>query len=204
MGARLMAVRIIAGEFGGRILHTLKGGATRPTSDRVKESLFSSLDSTLGGFEGLIVFDAFGGSGGLGLEALSRGASFVVFSDSSREAAATIKKNIAALKVGERTQVLPVKAEKIASMKLQQEPFDLVFLDPPYKMNNLEVIEIITSLTSAGKLSRDSHIVYERAQAQNAPKTIELTGTGLSLNLLRSKKYGESMIDVYQLTPNEF
>ncbi|MET0448620.1 MAG: RsmD family RNA methyltransferase, partial [Aeromicrobium sp.] len=83
--------RIIAGELGGRRIQTPKGDGTRPTSDRVREALFSSLESELGGFDGLRVLDLFAGSGALGLEALSRGAEWATFVEADAKAAAVVK-----------------------------------------------------------------------------------------------------------------
>src|SRR3954452_6712324 len=89
--------RIIAGAHGGRRIQTPKGDGTRPTSDRVREALFSSLESELGGFEDVHVLDLFAGSGALGLESLSRGAISAVFVESDTRAAAVIRRNIADL-----------------------------------------------------------------------------------------------------------
>jgi 16S rRNA (guanine966-N2)-methyltransferase len=91
--------RIIAGTHGGRRIQTPKGDGTRPTSDRVREALFSSLESELGGFSGLRVLDLFAGSGALGLESVSRGAEFAQFVESDAKAAAVIKANIRELGV---------------------------------------------------------------------------------------------------------
>src|SRR4051794_4968213 len=86
--------RIIAGKYGGRRIQTPKGSGTRPTSDRVREALFSSLESELGGFDDLVVLDLFAGSGALGLEALSRGAEQATFVESDARAAAVVKANL--------------------------------------------------------------------------------------------------------------
>ena len=95
-----MGIRIIAGEFGGRRLEAPPGRETRPTSDRVREALFS----ILGSVEELVVLDVYAGSGALGLEALSRGAKRATFIDQSRLAIATLRKNIATLGVGDRCE----------------------------------------------------------------------------------------------------
>jgi 16S rRNA (guanine966-N2)-methyltransferase len=119
-------VRIIAGKWRGRPLVTPAGTATRPTSDRAREALFSMLASRIGSFEGLNVADLFAGSGALGLEALSRGAAGCVFVENDRTAADAIRKNIAAL--GAAGEVLPGSAEHVRL----PAPVDLAFLDPPY------------------------------------------------------------------------
>ena len=101
--------RIIAGAYGGRQIKTPKGDGTRPTSDRVREAMFSSLESELGGFDGLYVLDLFAGSGALGLEAMSRGAEAVTFVEQDRRAAAVVKANVRELGVG-RADVLKTTA----------------------------------------------------------------------------------------------
>ena len=121
-------MRIIAGEWRGRRLQAPPGVETRPTADRVRETLFSMLASRLGSFESLRVADLFAGSGALGLEALSRGASFAIFVESDARAASAIKANAAALGAVDRVQILGGSALALP----RSEPFDLVFADPPY------------------------------------------------------------------------
>jgi 16S rRNA (guanine966-N2)-methyltransferase len=122
-------VRIIAGTWRGRPLEAPAGMATRPTADRVRETLFSMLASRLGSFEDLRVADLFAGSGALGLEALSRGAASATFVDSSAAAAAVIKRNADKLGAGERIRVLSSSALALP----RSEPFHLIFADPPYE-----------------------------------------------------------------------
>ena len=119
-------MRIIAGKWRGRTLIAPSGQATRPTSDRTREALFSMLASRMGSFEGLAVADLFAGSGALGLEALSRGAAACTFVETDRAALDAIRRNLAAL--GAEGDILAVPAEhaRIAG------PLDLAFLDPPY------------------------------------------------------------------------
>ncbi|MFL6845931.1 MAG: 16S rRNA (guanine(966)-N(2))-methyltransferase RsmD [Allosphingosinicella sp.] len=119
-------MRIIAGKWRGRPLLAPAGAATRPTADRVREALFSMLESRLGSFEGLQVADLFAGSGALGLEALSRGAAHCLFVESDRAAIDAIRRNIAAL--GAEGEILPGRAEHVRLPR----PVDLAFLDPPY------------------------------------------------------------------------
>ena len=119
-------MRLIAGRWRGRTLEAPPGLATRPTSDRVREALFSMLASRFGSFEGLRVADLFAGSGALGLEALSRGAAHCVFVDKDRGAIEAIRANMAAL--GAAGEVLPGVAEHVRIAG----PLDLAFLDPPY------------------------------------------------------------------------
>jgi 16S rRNA (guanine966-N2)-methyltransferase len=121
-------VRIIAGEWRGRRLESPAGSETRPTADRVRETLFSMLASRLGSFEDLRVADLFAGSGALGLEALSRGVSFACFVESDAKAAAAIKANALALGALDRVRILSGSALSLP----RSEPFDLIFADPPY------------------------------------------------------------------------
>lgn len=119
-------MRIIAGRWRGRTLIAPPGDATRPTSDRTREALFSMLTSRLGSFEELRVADLFAGTGALGLEALSRGAARCTFVERDREALAALKANIAKLGA-EGTDIRAQAAEGFVG-----GPFDLVLLDPPY------------------------------------------------------------------------
>ena len=119
-------MRIIAGEWRGRSIEAPPGMATRPTADRVRETLFSMVASRLGSFEGLRVADLFAGSGALGLEALSRGAVSATFVESDPQAGAVIRRN--AEKLGASFQVLAGSALALP----RSDPFDLVFADPPY------------------------------------------------------------------------
>ena len=121
-------MRIIAGEWRGRKLQAPPGAATRPTADRVRETLFSMLTSRLGTFEGLRVADLFAGSGALGLEALSRGAAFACFVENDGKAAAAIRANAGDLGATDRVEILGGSALALP----RSEPFDLLFADPPY------------------------------------------------------------------------
>jgi 16S rRNA (guanine966-N2)-methyltransferase len=121
-------MRIIAGQFRGRPLQAPPGVATRPTGDRVREALFSMLASRLGSFEHLRVADLYAGSGALGLEAMSRGATHVSFVESDPNAQMAIKANAAKLDVTDRVRILGGSALALP----RGEPFDLIFADPPY------------------------------------------------------------------------
>jgi len=121
-------VRIIAGAWRGRALETPSGMATRPTADRVRETLFSMLASRLGTFEGLRVADLFAGSGALGFEALSRGAASVAFVENNPAAVAAIRRNAAKLGADDKIRVSPGSALALPRF----DPFDLILADPPY------------------------------------------------------------------------
>ena len=121
-------MRIIAGAWRGRRLLAPPGAATRPTADRVRETLFSMLISRIGTFDGLRVADLFAGSGALGLEALSRGAAHATFVEQDGKAVAAIKANAAHLGALDRVRIIPGSALALP----RAEPFDLIFADPPY------------------------------------------------------------------------
>lgn len=121
-------MRIISGALRGRRLEALPGLQTRPTADRVRETLFSMLASRLGSFEGLRVADLYAGSGALGLEAISRGAAHATFVESDSKAAALIRQNARSLGIEERVRVLGGSALALP----RGEPFDLILADPPY------------------------------------------------------------------------
>ena len=121
-------MRIIAGQWRGRPIEAATGGATRPTADRLRETLFSMLLSRLGSLDGLRVADLFAGSGALGLEALSRGAASAIFVDSDPTAIHAIRRNLASLGAADRATVIPGSAISLRP----GEAFDLILADPPY------------------------------------------------------------------------
>lgn len=122
-------MRIIAGEWRGRRLAAPEGHATRPTADRVRETLFSMLVSRLGSFEGLTVADLFAGSGALGLEALSRGAASTLFVEQEAAAIRALRTNIANLRAQARCEV---HGGSVLALTRASAPLDLILLDPPY------------------------------------------------------------------------
>jgi 16S rRNA (guanine966-N2)-methyltransferase len=122
-------MRIISGQWRGRPLDAPKGEATRPTSDRAREGLFSMLASRLGSFQELRVADLFAGTGALGLEALSRGAAHCTFVEKDRTAVEVLKRNIARLGAGEHADV---RAQAVEHAPPPLQPYDLIMMDPPY------------------------------------------------------------------------
>ena len=121
-------MRIIAGQWRGRVIEAPPGPGTRPTADRARETLFSMLTSRLGSFEGLRVADLFAGSGALGFEALSRGAAHATFVETDPKAIAALRRNAANLGAVDRVQISARSALALPA----SEPFDLIFADPPY------------------------------------------------------------------------
>ncbi len=155
--------RIVAGEARGRRLAVPAGRDTRPTSDRVREAMFSSLESDLGGLSGLTFLDVYAGSGAIGLEALSRGASAVVLVEANRRAAGVIRQNVRT--TGLRgAVVLMAKVERlVGEAPPTAAPFDIVFLDPPYALSGAEVSAVLTALGERGWLADDAAVVVERS-----------------------------------------
>ena len=137
-------MRIIAGEWRGRPIEAPPGMATRPTADRVRETLFSMLTSRLGSFEDLRVADLFAGSGALGLEALSRGAAHATFVESAPQAIAALRRNADKLGAADRAQLLSVSALALP----RSQPFDLIFADPPYQPGSGTAV--VNAVTQAG------------------------------------------------------
>ena len=150
-------MRIIAGKWRGRPLEAPPGLATRPTADRVRETLFSMLASRLGGFDDLNVADLFAGSGALGLEALSRGAAAATFVESDPKAAAVIRRNAA--KLGVSVQIVGGSALALP----RAGPFDLIFADPPYSPGSGTAV--VEAVAKAGWLTPGGWMSVETGRA---------------------------------------
>ena len=159
-------MRIVAGEWRGRAIEAPPGAGTRPTSDRVRETLFSMLTSRLGSFEGLRVADLFAGSGALGFEALSRGAASATFVESDSAAVGAVRRNAAKLGAGDRARVIASSALALP----MSEPFDLLFADPPYAAGSGS--SVVESVCKAGWLAHGGWLSIEtsRGDAVDAPE----------------------------------
>jgi 16S rRNA (guanine966-N2)-methyltransferase len=151
-------MRIIAGQWRGRRLLTPPGAATRPTADRVRETLFSMLVSRLGTFDGLRVADLFAGSGALGFEALSRGAAFACFVENDAKAQAAIRANSDDLGASQRVQVLGGSALSLSG----SGSFDLIFADPPYESGSGTAA--VKAVAAAGWLAPGGWMAVETAR----------------------------------------
>lgn len=155
-------MRIIAGAWNRRQLKAPAGDATRPTADRVRETLFSMLVSRIGSFEGLKVADLFAGSGALGLEALSRGAATCLFVEQDGEAVRALKTNIVILEAGPRCDV---RATSVLTLGVAREPLDLLLLDPPYGTGAGQVA--LDRLARLGWIGPSSWISLETDHAED-------------------------------------
>jgi len=155
-------MRVVGGRLRGRTLAGPKGGAIRPTADRLRESLFNILGHAYGDpITGARVLDLFAGTGALGIEAASRGAVFVLFVDQSTEARALVRENVATLGLGGVTRLFRRDATKLGPLA-PLEPFSLVFLDPPYGQGLAE--QALTSARAGGWLTPGALIVVEEAR----------------------------------------
>lgn len=163
-------MRIVAGRFKGRAIVAPVGSATRPTSDRARQALFDVLAHAgwAPDLDGARVIDLFAGSGGLGLEALSRGAAFCLFVETDEAARGAIRDNIEALHLFGETRIHRRDATQLGQRPASAgPPFDIAFLDPPYRQGLGE--ETVPGLIAGGWLKRDALVVLERAADEPAP-----------------------------------
>lgn len=183
-------MRVVAGEYKGRVIESPKGDATRPTTDRVRESVFSSVYSRLPELDGIDVLDAFAGSGALGIEALSRGAASCTFFDLSRDARQALERNLASLGLrAPRVQVLGTDAfDAVRSRSLG--PFGLVLLDPPYACEAARVRGLLDALAQRGSLDDGCVVVYEHALA-SAQAVADAFDGDPAFRVTGRKKYGK-------------
>lgn len=157
-------MRIVGGTYRGRAIKAPKGILTRPTTDRVREALFSALASRMGNdLGGASVLDAFGGSGALGLEALSRGASRATFVENDRNSLRVLKANIATLGADKVAKIAPSDVFALAKKGILGGPFALILLDPPYTLDPANVLALLEQLALVGEIAPGAFITYEHA-----------------------------------------
>jgi 16S rRNA (guanine966-N2)-methyltransferase len=178
--------RIISGLAGGRRIRTPPGNGTRPTSDRVREALFSRLEH-LDVVNGANVLDLYAGSGALGLEAASRGAASVLLVESDRAAATVVRQNIAELGLpGVSVRVDTVERALLSGPVSDETPCDLVLADPPYDVTEQAIAEVLLLLVTYKWLSDDALVVVERSARSPEPRWPHgLVGAG-------ERRYGET------------
>lgn len=182
-------MRVISGEFGSRPLKAVPGQNTRPTTDKIKESIFN-LIAPLG--EMNVCLDFYGGTGALGIEAVSRGFKQAVICEKDRKAIQTIEQNIAMTRAEERFTLLKGNNHQNIKNFQRQHPevtFDLVFLDPPYHLHYYE--DDIHLLTELNLLHEDCCIVCESDHSLQLPEQLG------NYALKKHKKYGQSQIWIY-------
>ncbi|MGW8380760.1 16S rRNA (guanine(966)-N(2))-methyltransferase RsmD [Streptomyces sp. ODS28] len=182
--------RVIAGAAGGRRLTVPPGTGTRPTSDRAREGLFSSWEAQLGGaagWRGARVLDLYAGSGAVGLEALSRGAAHVLLVEADQRAARTVQQNVRALGLP-GAEVRTGKAAQTLAGPPPGEPYDVVFLDPPYAVTDEELREILLTLRAGGWLADGALATVERSTRGGEFRWPE------GYEGIRSRRYGEGTL----------
>ena len=176
-------MRIITGTHRGKKLLTLEGEQVRPTTDRVKESLFNILQFQL---EGRRFLDLFAGSGQIGLEALSRGAAHCVFVDAAKESVRVVEKNIQSTGLGDRAKV--VNLDFAAYLRTCRERFDIAFLDPPYRTGLLErALPLVAEHIAPGGVILCEH-----------PKDEPLLEEAGPFRKHKSYRYGKIMLTAYR------
>lgn len=176
-------IRVIAGTAGGRRLAVPPGSRTRPTSDRAREGLFNSL----GPVDGTRVLDLFSGSGAIGLEALSRGASAATMVEADTRAAATVRANARALGLPGAT-VVQARAERWLAAQGQEGEYDVVFLDPPYALPADDLGGLLDLVVPLVRHGEPGLVVVERATRDGAPPW------PMGLREVRSRRYGEGTL----------
>jgi 16S rRNA (guanine966-N2)-methyltransferase len=179
--------RIISGAARGRRLAVPPGTSTRPTSDRAREALFSTIEALIRSFAGARVLDLYAGSGAVGLEALSRGADHVLLVESDARAAKAIRDNAAATKLaGAEVRTEPV--ERVVAAGAGASPYDVVFLDPPYDLDDDALRAVISDLLGGAWLASNALLIVERATRGGEwrwPAGVEAD---------RSRRYGEATL----------
>lgn len=184
-------MRIISGTSKGRKLVTPRSQSLRPTSDRVKESMFNILQDDI---VGKVVLDLFAGTGNLGIEALSRGAKKTIFVEKGRQALRLIQRNLTQFGLEERSEILPKDANRaIGILKQKGESFDLILMDPPYEKGLIQ--RTLMKLNSYPIYHKDSILVIEHDRRE--PLSTVMDGW----NLIRQRRIGDTLISF--LTPRE-
>ena len=183
-------MRIIAGEYRGRVLKSPADRKTRPTSDRLRETLFNILNPKIN--EETRFLDLCAGTGAIGIEALSRGAEFVTFVDKSRKSCALIEANLDLLQIPEdETEVVLSSAEDFVRRTKQNTSFDIIFFDPPYKSDYEDILRAVSDADSH-LLHPDGSFIAEHHTKMNLPDKIG------ELRRWRYLKQGENSLSFYE------
>lgn len=177
-------MKIVSGTYGGRPLKTLEGKTTRPTSDKVRGAMFNMIGPY---FDGGRVLDLYAGSGGLSIEAVSRGMEQAVLVEKDRRAQGIIASNIQMTKESHKFQLLKMEAHQ--ALGQLQGTFDLIFLDPPYAKE--QIVADIEALAERGLLGEEVRVVCETDKAVDLPEEIACLG------IWKEKIYGISKVTVY-------
>lgn len=183
-------MRVVSGRFKGKSLKAVPGRSTRPTTDKVKEALFNMIGPY---FDGGVCLDLFAGSGGLGIEALSRGVDKVIFVDKDAKAIQTIHTNVEICKCENAVEIYRTEYKRALKAIVKRElVFDYIFLDPPYYKEILE--EIIEFIDEHQLLQREGAIICEHDADFSLPKQIN------RLTQIKHETYGNISISIFQYT----
>jgi len=186
-------MRVIAGSHRGRRLSGPRGTSLRPTSDKVREALFSILGTRVSGGRFL---DLYAGTGAVGIEALSRGAETVTFVESSPGIVALLRKNLATCRLAERAQVWVGRTGTFfGKPERWSGPYNIVFADPPYAAT--EELDVLAGLVRPGLLTQNAVIVIEQASAADLPETVG------PATLTRRYEYGDTVLCFYHLSSHQ-
>ena len=181
-------VKVIAGKYRSRVLTTLEGLNTRPMTSRMKESIFNTIGPY---FDNDVVLDLFGGSGALSIEAISRGASFAYINEKAYDALKVIKKNVESIGIQNDVSIMNLDY-KVALKKLSSDnrKFDIIFLDPPYRMNIVE--EIVAYIVDNDMLNDKAIIICQYVAGNYHPQETD------ALKLIKNFAYASSEVCIYQ------
>lgn len=179
-------MRVTGGLGKGRKLRVPAGSRVRPTSDKVKQALFNILGEKV---RNAFFLDLYAGTGGVGIEALSRGTERVFFVDDATESLRVIKQNVEQTGFDERAQIVTSKAESF--LKKTSEQFDIIFMDPPY---TLELQPLLDLVAESGALKADSIVIAEHFKKQLSPQRAG------RLELYREAQYGDTVLAFYKIS----
>lgn len=186
-------MRVVAGEAKGRPLKAVPGNGTRPTTDKVKEAIFSMIGPF---FDGGIALDLFAGTGGLAIESLSRGAERAIFVDADAKSIEVVRANLKATGFEKQAEVYRNDAERaLKALAKRDATFDLVFLDPPYRMKNGD--ELLLRMEQSDLLQPGAVIVLEYESSYEYPEAFG------SFSLRRKAVYGETAVSIYDWEPKK-
>lgn len=183
--------RVVSGKAGGIPLDSPKGMNTRPTADKVKEAVFSSIAQRVHGARFL---DAYAGTGQIGIEALSRGARSAVFIEHSKECIGFIQQNLKKTKLDDNAEVVMAEVGAGVRRIKEGEPFDLVYMDPPFDEAITSFRTVVRLLLEQGSLSPDALVLLEHRAVDTPEPNV------MNLKLKRSCKYGTIMVSFYNAT----
>jgi 16S rRNA (guanine966-N2)-methyltransferase len=186
-------MRVVAGDRKGMPLKAVAGNTTRPTTDKVKESIFNIIGPF---FNGGIAVDLFAGSGGLGIETLSRGAAHALFIEKDNRAYQMLQENIKKCRYAEVSELFRTDATRAVKALLKREiEIDYLFVDPPY--HKIEYYDLVGTLVDGGKVSEDAIIMCEHSNEVTLPDSYG------QFSCVRQETYGSTIISIYRYVEEE-